>query len=296
MGRRLGRIAVAALLLAILTVHRPAQACAVCATADPTLSPTDTERPFRNRLQTVLDLREGSVEAAGVHVADRRLELATTYAPTADALLTLVVPVLSREISAVGASDESRTSLGDVELRLRTVRARTLAGGARQRWGVLALVKLPTAPVESDGSGAILSSVLQPGCSSIVPAAGLDYSIGRGAWSGYASVSLWLPISVRTAPHAGDSLRAGVRAQWQPLHVLAVRAGPSARLDTSGELSSGAPDPSSGGLVAYAAAELVASLATDFVVEVGGLYPALQVLRGDHHEGPIATATLAYDF
>jgi hypothetical protein len=290
----------AATTLTAVMLSDAAHACAVCATADPTLSSTESEGSFRNRLQTSLDLREGSAFAGGVLVVDRRLELSGTYAPTPSSLLTVAVPALARDVSALaptGASDVTRTSLGDVELRFRTVRARTLSGGARQRYGVLAALKLPTAPLESDGEGALLPSVLQPGCSSIVPAAGLDYAIAHGAWSATGSVSLWLPIPVRTAaPHAGDSLRAGARVQWQPLTVLAVRAGPSVRVDTAGELAGGGTDPNSGGIIAYAAGELVASVATDFVVQVGALYPALQLLRGDHHEGPVATATLSYDF
>jgi hypothetical protein len=279
----------------------PARACAVCATADPTLTPPESGSAFRNRLLTTLDVREGSASAGGVRVDDRRLELAATYAPTATLLMTLAVPALYRGISTgagtgQSATDIDRASLGDVELRVRTVRSRTLAGGARQRFGVLAVLKGPTAPLQADGTGALLPSVLQPGCSSIVPAAGMDYAIAHGQWSGYGSISLWLPIPVRAAPHAGDSLRAGARVQWQPLHVLALRAGPSVRLDTAGELAGGGTDPNSGGLIAYAAGELVASLATDFVVEVGALYPALQLLRGDHHEGPIAMASLSYDF
>ncbi|MGO8998533.1 MAG: hypothetical protein ACLQVI_34870 [Polyangiaceae bacterium] len=276
-------------------VSPPAFACAVCATSDATIAPGDSERPFRSRLQGIADFRAGSVEEGGVTVADRRLELSASYAPNDDLLLTLGVPALTREISS-SAGDVARTSLGDVELRLRVVRARTLAGGARERFGVLVELKLPTAPEEFDAAGAPLASTLQPGCSALVPAAGLDYAIAKGKWSGYGGVSLWLPFSVRAAPHAGDSLRAGARLQWQPIHALAVRAGPSFQLDTAGELANGADDPNSGGVIGYAAGELAFTPATDLVVSVGALYPALQVLRGDHHEGAIASATVSYDF
>jgi hypothetical protein len=287
--------AVVALAAAVGTLSSPAYACAVCATSDATLTPSGSERPFRSRLQAIADFRAGSVEEGGVTVDDRRLELSAAYAPSEDILLSLGVPALTREISS-SAGDVERSSLGDVELRLRVVRTRVLTGGARERFGVLVALKLPTAPEEGDASGALLASALQPGCGSLVPAAGFDYALAKGAWSGYGGISLWLPFAVRTGPHAGDSLRAGARAQWQPFHTVAARVGPSFQIDTAGELANGGDDPNSGGVIGYAAGELAFMPATDLVVSVGGLFPALQVLRGDHHEGPIASATVSYDF
>ena len=41
-----------------------------------------------------------------------------------------------------------------------------------------------------------------PGAARSSPRPVLDYAIAHAAWSGYASVSLWLPIPVRAAPHA----------------------------------------------------------------------------------------------
>jgi hypothetical protein len=288
-------MAAAAFVAAAVLHARPSRACAVCATGDATLTPAGAERPFQNRIQGVADFRAGSVEAGRVMVNDRRLEVSGSYAPSDGFLLTVGVPALTRAISS-GAGEAERTSLGDVELRLRVVRSRLLAGGMRERFGVLFELKLPTAPEETDASGVLLASSLQPGCSALVPAAGVDYAVAKGAWSGYAGVSLWLPFAVRAAPHAGDSLRAGARVQWQPVRAVAVRAGPLVEVDTAGELASGADDPNSGGVIGFAAGEVAFTPATDLVLSVGALYPALQALRGDHHEGAIASATVAFDF
>ena len=225
-------------------------------------------------------LRSGrSPSTTGVSNSPRNVRPATR-----SSLLTFAhgTPALEpgKQIETPGAPTVSRATLGDVELRWRTVRSTVLTGGARQRWGVLFALKGPTAPLQWDGVGTLLPSTLQPGCGAIVPAGGLDYAVANGKWSGYGSESFWLPFALRAGPHAGDSFRASVRAQWQPLRaVMGVRAGPTLRLDTSGELAEGSTDPNSGGLVAYAATELVATPMTDLVVELGLLYPALQLLR-----------------
>ena len=285
---------VVALAAVVFVCPRAAEACAVCATGDATLVPAEGERAFRDRVQLVADFRAGRVEEGGINVDDRRLELSGSYAPSEDLLFTLGVPALTRSISS-RAGDLERTSLGDVELRVRATRGRLLAGGVRERFGVFAALKLPTAPQESDPSGALLASALQPGCGSLVPAAGLDYGLARGVWSGFGGLSLWLPFPVRSGPHAGDSIRLAARVQWQPVSFLAVRVGPSFQLDTAGELASGVDDPNSGGVLGYAAGEVALRPVTDLVVSFGAFYPALQLLRGDHREGPIAFATVSYD-
>ncbi len=261
------------------------------------MTPHGQEQPFGGRLHLTLDARAGSVEAGDVQVDDRRAEVSVAYAPSETVLLTLGVPALSRAILSPGGSLE-RTSLGDVELGLHVVRVTRFEGGMIQRFGVFAALKLPTAPLERDASGGVLSSVLQPGCGSLVPAAGADYVVSKGVLAAYGGASLWLPFAVREGPHAGESLRANVGAQWQPLRTLAMRAGTFARLDAAGTLvttGGDADDPNSGGLVGYAAGSVVVTPVTDFTVEAGVLYPALQLLRGEHREGAIAALTLGVD-
>ncbi len=281
---------------AFASLSPDARACAVCSTADPTLAPVEGEAAFRGRLQATLDAREGWTEAGGVTVDDHRIDLGFRYAPAESWLVTADVPVLARRVSGPSDPETIRVVPGDAELRVDWVRTGRLQGGARQRFGVFAALKLPTAPLQTGGDGLPLSSVLQPGCGSFVPAVGADYWIGRGAFSFSATASAWLPFALRDGYHAGDSLRAGARGQWQPLRVLALRFGPSVEADTEGELGPGRGDPNSGGLLGFLAAEVVASPLPDFTLGAGGLYPVLSLLAGDHRQGPIATATLSYDF
>ncbi len=273
-----------------------ALACAVCSTADTTLAPQGHEQPFEGRVHAALDARAGSVDAGGIHVDDRRGEIAIAYAPTETALVTLAVPALSRSIASLDGSRVVRTSLGDVELGLHVVRTTRFTSGFTQRLGVFVGLKLPTAPREADASGAVLSSALQPGCGSLVPAGGVDYALRSGTWSAYGGASLWLPFAVRSGPHAGESLRASVRVQWQPARTIAFRVGPVARLDAAGELTGGASDPNSGGAVVYAAGSIVVTPVTDVTIEAGAFVPAVEALRGEHREGAIAALTIGSDF
>ncbi|HEY1695393.1 MAG TPA: hypothetical protein VGG39_24660 [Polyangiaceae bacterium] len=288
-------IAVAAALAVVCRVA-PARACAVCATADTTLTPASQEQSFAGRVQATVDYRQGWVEAGGVTVDDHRLEAAMHVAASREVLLTLAAPLLLRDVSAPGAPAATALVPGDLELRMNRVETTFGAGGTRHRLGVLVALDLPSAPLARGPEGTPLPAVLQPGSGSVVPAGGLDYAIGRGAWTAYAGLSVWLPFAVRAGPHAGESIRTSLRAQWQPSHVLAFRAGGNVNAETACELSAGTIDPDSGGVVVYAAGAIAVTPLPDLVLDVGLLVPAVQALRGDHREGPVATATLAYDF
>jgi hypothetical protein len=123
------------------------------------------------------------------------------------------------------------------------------------------------------------------------------YTMSRAPWSWMASGTLLLPFVVREgAPHSGDSLRASVVGQWQPIRWLGARAGLQGRLDGGGLLADGESDPSSGGFVGYVSADALVSPATDLVLSVGGMVPVVQAWRGEHHEEPILAASAAYDF
>jgi hypothetical protein len=112
-----------------------------------------------------------------------------------------------------------------------------------------------------------------------------------------ASGMVLLPFVVRdAAPHSGDSLRASLVGQWQPLRWLGARGGVEGRLDGGGLLADGQSDPSSGGFVGYVSADALVRPATDLVLSLGGMVPVVQAWRGEHHEGPILAASAAVDF
>jgi hypothetical protein len=211
-------------------------------------------------------------------------------------LLSLAVPLLDRTIAS-GGQEVDRASLGDVEARVQIEAWADRYASVRRRLVLFVGTKVPTAPLQADASGALLPSVLQPGCSSIVPLLGAAYIASHAPWSWMASGTLLLPFVVRdAAPHAGDSLRASLTGQWQPLRWLGTRGGVSGRLDGGGLLADGESDPSSGGFVGYVSADALVSPASDLVLSLGGMVPVLQAWRGEHHEEPILAASAAYDF
>lgn len=287
-------------VVALLTfLSRGAWACAVCAAADPTINAPGAEQPFHRRLRLSLELlvgavREGTPDARVLQVADQRLALTASYAPVRDLLVSVVVPGLHRSLSGSGENADTLV-LGDLDLRAYGTAWRG-TGAWRRSFGLLGGMKLPTAPLQEDSRGLSLPAELQPGCSSLVPYLGASYSLGRGIWSGQLSVSVYLPFSIRTAPHPGYSLRAVSWVQAQPFRVLATRVGLSTRVDATGELSPGVADLNSGGLIGYVTTDVLVSPVTDLVLSVGALFPVAQALLGTHREGTIASARIGYDF
>jgi hypothetical protein len=140
-----------------------------------------------------------------------------------------------------------------------------------------------------------LPTELQPGCSGIEPLFGVAYTAGRGRWSGEASALVALPLALRDAPHTGDSLRFGGSMQLQLRDALAARLGLRARVDSSGEISTGVVDLNSGGFVAYVAPEISARPMTDVVASIGLTIPVVQLWLGAHRESSTLGVRVAVD-
>lgn len=286
--------------MATLASAGEARACAVCGAGDPTLTLMGSERPFANRLRFGADLRVGGArvgtESGEYDVHEARLDLVGAWAPTPKLVLSLTAPLLRREVVPRRASSSAAFVPGDFELRVRAVIWAARAGGFRHALAGHAGVKLPTSPVQSDASGVALPPDLQPGMGAIAPLAGLGWSATRGITTLSAAATLYLPYAVRTGPHASDSFRASAGLQIQPITTIATRFAFDARVDSTGE-SEGRLAPSSGGFVGYVTTEaLVSPLASgDLLFTIGGHFPAVQALRGDHHEGSVFSAGVVLD-
>lgn len=284
-----------ALLLALFAA-RPARACAVCGAADPTLPVSGAETPFKGRIRITTDARVAAFRAieAGpsgpLTLDERRLDLVPSWAPRDDLLLTATVPLVWRTIGAI-----DQVSLGDVEVRATVTLWRSKPAAVRQRFAVTVGLKGPTAPLQRDTTGRALPTDLQPGCGSIVPIVGAYWSIARGPWSLVASAGVLLPTPVRDGPHPGASFRAGATGQFQPSKWFGLRLGALARGDTAGAIGDKS-DPFSGGGAVYLVPEIIVSPTTDVVLSLGASFPAVQAWRGYRALGPVALATVSYDF
>ena len=270
-------------------------ACAVCATIDSTLTANGEEQPYGERLRLGLDVRQGRVEDAGITLDDRRGEMNVGWAPLRWLEAGFAVPYLFRHFEQ-GVNGWDAATMGDVELRLRTLAYEARGAFGRRRFGLLGMLKLPTAPLATDPTGAVLPSTLQPGCGAIAPELGAYFAASRGAWSTYVSASVFLPFTVRAGPHTGDSLRVAAHVQYQPNVHFAGRMGVFARVDADGELTGGIDDANAGGFIGYATADVVVSPAQDLILTAGVLVPVANALRGDHHESAIVALTAVYDF
>jgi len=293
----LRRFAVTLAAFGLLARAGEARACAVCATADPTLTTTGEEQPFRNRLELSADARIGFVEAGGISLDDRRVEIAAAWAPVRALEISFLAPYLFRTVTEsepLGSFDHA--TLGDVELRAQTLAYEARGAFGHRRLGIVASIKAPTAPIEYGASGEPLPSALQPGCGGVAPTIGAYWVASYGPWSGYVSASLFVPVPVRNGPHGGDSLRASAHLQFQPSPRFGARVGVFARVDSSGRLDDTQDDPNSGGFIGYVTGALAFSPVQDLVVTGGVFLPVIEALQGDHHEGPIASVTVAYDF
>lgn len=288
-------------VLALVGAPRAANACAICGAADTTLPTNGTETPFRGRTRATLDGRATAFRSTvgSLGVAEYRGEVGAAYAPNADTLIGFQVPILHRQMavtSDAGEITESRlTAPGDLEARVTHVAWSSRSYGLRRRFGLLGAVKAPTGPIQRDPSGQYLQPDLQPGCGSIMPIAGLWYTLGQERWSLLGSMTLLFPVSVREGPHAGDSLRASLSGQLQPLRWFAGRVGVHGRWDAAGDLD-GVTDQRSGGVAAFVAPEIVVSPTSDLVITGGASFPVAQGMRGYRTTSMVAMIGMGVDF
>jgi hypothetical protein len=186
-------------------------------------------------------------------------------------------------------------TVGDVELRVSHTAWRNAPSTTTEQLSVLGGLKLPTATLEHDPSGAVVAPDLQPGCGSVVPVVGASFRWAAALWSAWASASLLFPVSVRGGAHPGDSLRVSAAFQLQPRRFFATRLGVHGRLDGTGEID-GEVVRASGGTSMHVAPELVLSPVEDLVVGLGASFPLLSQMRGYRATTPVLLASVGLDF
>jgi len=283
-------------------------ACAVCGAAEQTLPERGVEVVFEGRRRVTLEGRGAGFRGeSGVTVTELRAQAGLAIAVSRTVVVGGEVPVLSRSIGRASVQ-ASQVVAGDAELRV-THTAWASSGGlppgrgqpgrVSKRLAVGAGVKLPTAPTEIDPTGEDVPPDLQPGCASVAPMVSVVYaltgSIGVpvAAW---ATTSLLFPVSVRAAPHPGDSLRASVTAQIQPTRAVGARVALLGRLDGAGERRDGEVDRRSGGGAAHLSTEIVLAPVADVVLALGASFPVVQAMRGYRSTQPVLLASLGVDF
>ncbi len=233
-------------LVAALAVARPAVACTVC--ANPNIDVQSGRKTERSRLRLDLRVEVGGARAGKTTANDARFELVYALRPIEKLELSLVVPALYRSITTARATKVEGTP-GDLELAAAGTLWTAIIGRFSEALTFTGGVKLPTAPPERGADGVLLSSILQPGCNAVTPNLGVAYAFSTTRWGFSAGGGLFLPFSVRDAPHAGESIRSNATLELRAAPAVSARAGIAMRLEPTGELRPDVSDPNSGGFV-----------------------------------------------
>jgi len=282
----------ACVALAVLFVGEQAHACAACTTGDPTLTAFGSDKPHAGRLRVALDVRsrEDHIGEAGVDrvdVAELRTELGVAWAPSDDVFLQLALPLLWRDVAYADDASSSMLASGDLGFRMKVA----LGAG----FSLSAGLSLPTAPVVYI-DGKRLPIEAQPGTGSFDPALGIGWSLSDRDVRPWAfGASAW---GVWPTGAANPQLRLvmqGQRELWRDgAQAFALRAVLEGRIDGRA-FEGGQAVRSSGGFISFGGIDLSLAPATDWQVELGLRVPIINALRGDHNEGIIATASIAWD-
>jgi hypothetical protein len=296
MTRAAQAVFVASLLLVVLVPTRAALACAVC--SNPRFDSADEAAPAKRGigLRSELDFRFGSAGAGETSVDDRRLDLELGYRVLPRLDVSVDASVLERTVRQTGASSFEAWTPGDVELRATGELWSSGDGPAQQTLMLGGGSKLPSAPEAFDAAGRPLSGVLQPGCNAVTPFVALSYAYRLARWGFDTSLALYLPIAVRDAPHAGESVRGTFTFELRPLRHVLARTGLGSRYDPSGELAPDVSDPNSGGLVGTVNEELAIGPFAGWEMRGGIVAPVLHVLHGDQRLSAVFTTSLSKTF
>lgn len=291
------------LLLALFTWSllspAPAQACAACASGDPTLTVMGTGKPSAGRLRFAAEvrMRTDAIGERGVNRLDLReesLSLGASWTMNATTTWAVRAPLVRRSVEDVSGAIDRVVGLADSELRVRHTVYTDRATAAGHLVTVAAGSGLPTGSVLTDDAGVPLPIHAQPGTGAFVPMLGLSWGGFSPPWSSFVGLSAWWPLEGDLSLQAGRSLRASAAGQWQPSSSWAFRMGVDGRWDGVSK-EQGATEPDSGGGILFASPEVLWSPSADLLIGLAIRWPVLNALRGRHEEGPVPSLTLTWD-
>ncbi len=269
-------------------------ACTVCANP----GPTDALRAdgARIEMEAGAEARIGGIAVGGgadaVDLVERRLEARFAIRPVSSVEVAVAMPTLFRSFNRAGAR-WSTVEPGDLDLQLNATLYQDRSPLSHAVF-MTSLLKFPTAPVALDPDGAMLESILQPGCSSVVPSLGGGYELGWSVVSFQFNAALLVPIVVREAPHRGTSFRQTSTVRARPATGLAFTAGWTWLLEAVGQDQFDAIEENSGGTTGYVSAGVEAGRPGVLVAAVGLDLPAVTFLRGEQQPTPIGFARLTF--
>ena len=276
-----------------------ARACAACACGDPTVTVMGAQQPFDNRVRVALEFqhRRDGIGGSGVdriELNEQRLSLSAAYAPWRWLMLSVSVPFVRRELSDVTLATDTLWGPGDAEVRARAFVFRDRAFAPTHLLAINTGMRLPTAPLDRDATGAYREPELQAGSGSFDPLLGLSYAWFAHPWSAYVSEIVYIPSRGRADFRVGTSWRGTHTLQYQFGTAFALRGGLDFRLEQRAR-SGSTIEPDSGGFVLFLSPSMVWTPATDLVLSASVHLPVLNALYGLHDEGVFFGLGAAYD-
>ncbi len=295
----------AALLSALCSVLWPgaAAACATCSVGDRTLTSMGAAQPYANRVRLSLTARHrydaiGTEGVDGLQLRELRLDLAAAYSPADWLTLSVLAPLVRRDVRFTNLARSVSWNLGDIELNVRGVLYRDRRFAPRHLVSAMAGLKAPTAPARRDPFGQLLPLELQAGTGSWDPSLGVTHAFFADPWSTFISSILTLPTAGFGGSRGGVSWRTVANVQLQPSDAFGIRAGAMLRVDAVARETrqeGQGVEPDSGGAVVYATMGAVVSPATDVIIQANLAVPVVNALRGQHDEGLAVSLGVALD-
>ena len=294
------RFAALALALATTTYTANVVACAVCGCGDPTLTVLGTEPPGALSVRAAMELRHRTdrVGVPGVddlRLSEQRLDLSILAALHRRVIVMATMPMLRREVTYPNLAVRGGYAVGDGELRLKAFVAQDRGFAPHHVLALVAGAKLPTGRRQYEPDGTPLPAELQAGTGSFDALFGASYSYSQYPYSLYASTQLSVPTRSVDGFRASTSLRGTLVGQAHVTDSIAVRVGADSRLDGRAR-ENGGVDRDSGGFIAFALVEAVASVSEHLMFFASIRVPVWNALLGAHREGPILGVGAAYDF
>ena len=132
------------------------------------MAPREAERAASGTMGAAVDVRGGGLHVGdAIRLSEWRTEGSVYVAPKDALRFRLAMPVLARSLAGPDTSGDLRGVPGD--LHVSTDIGFDPGEGRGRGYVLTAGLGLPTAPVARDDRGEFLTSMLQPGCNSVVP-------------------------------------------------------------------------------------------------------------------------------
>ncbi|ALG66945.2 hypothetical protein [Beggiatoa leptomitoformis] len=278
----------------------PVFACSTCMAGDPTLSLMGTEKAYTGRLRLSADYlyRQERIGIAGFNqteLTEQRLTLGVSYAWNEILNLAIRLPLVDKQLQYANLATQESHALGDIEISAKLTLNTDDANAHRTLWGLIAGLRLPTAPEQTDNAGHSLDIDVQTGTGAVVPQLGVWYGYYAFPYFFYGSAVVHHAFKGFNEFSAGQALVLTFAGQYALNHSLALQMGIDARWSEKNQFAD-VSDADSGGFIAFFSPKLIYTVTSDMILNAGVQIPVIKQLNGEQEEESILQVGVVYDF